>query len=140
MADSWEDLDQQPQAQASAQRKAATSTGLNPNASSFSFNPSASSFTPPASAPKAQTASPEAQPAQQSASPVSAQPQATDQVNHSATNGFNDHKHSRQPMQVDPPSEREVPVASASTAAEDVDQNMQEADGQMSAGTDCTPL
>lgn len=134
MADSWEDLDQQPHAQASAQRKAPANTGLNPNASSFSFNPSASSFTPPTFAPKAQTASPEARSAQDSAEPANSQAQATDQVSHSATNGVSDHKHSAQPMQVDPPSEREVPVASASTAAEDVDQPMQEADGPMSAG------
>lgn len=135
MADSWEDdLDQQPHAQAPPQR-APASAGLNPNASSFSFNPSASTFTP-TFAPKAQASAPEAQPVQESAAPASAQaPHSPQQSGHSATNGIVDHKQPAQAMQVDPPNEREVPMASASTADQDVDQDMQEADGQASAGT-----
>lgn len=131
MADSWEDLDQQPHAQAPPQRAPATA-GLNPNASSFSFNPSASTFTP-TFAPKAQASAPEAQP---SAAPASTQaPHSSQQSGHSATNGIVDHKQPAQAMQVDSPSEREVPMASASTADQDIDQDMQEADGQASAGT-----
>ena len=135
MVDSWEDLDQQPHAQASAQRKAA-GAGLNPNASSFSFNPSASTFTPNF-APKATTATPTAQPVQESASPASAQPQGVEQTSHAATNGFADHEETAEPMQVDPPSEREVPVTSASTPPEDVDQDLHKANGQVSEGMQC---
>lgn len=134
MADSWEDdLDQQPQAQTSSQR-APANAGLNPNASSFSFNPSASTFTP-TFAPRVQAPTPAAQPVQESATPASAEvPASSQQADHSATNGIVDHRQSAQPMHVDPPSEGEVPVASASTADQDVDQDMQEADGQASAG------
>ena len=136
MADSWEDdLDQQPRAQASSQRAPATA-GLNPNASSFSFNPSASTFTPNF-APRAQAPTPAAQPVQESAAPASAQaPASSQQADHSATNGTVDHTQSAQQMQIDPPSEREMPVATASTSDQDVDQDMQEADGQASAGTE----
>lgn len=122
MADSWEDLDQQPHGQGSAERKAA-GAGLNPNASSFSFNPSASTFTP-TFAPKAQPAAPTAQPIQEAAAPSSAQ-----HSEHSATNGISEYKQDAQPMQMDPPSERDSPVATASSPAQDADQDMQEADG-----------
>ena len=133
MADSWEDHDPQPHAQASSQRPPANA-GLNPNASSFSFNPSASTFTP-TFAPIAQASTPATQPVQEPAALPSAQaPHPSQQASHSATNGIAEHKQPAQPMQVDPPSEREVPMASASTADQDVDQDMQEADGQASAG------
>lgn len=128
MADSWEDdLEQQPHAQGSAERKAPAG-GLNPNASSFSFNPSASTFTP-SFAPRAQPSTASAQPIQEPAATSSAQPQASQQPHHAATNGIAEHKQNAQPMQVDPPSERDTPVASASSPAQDVDQDMQEADG-----------
>lgn len=140
MADSWEDdLDQQPHAQPSSQRPLA-SAGLNPNASSFSFNPSASTFTPTFT-PRGQAPSPAAQPVQESAAPASAQvPASSQQADHSATNGSVDHRQSAQPMQMNPPSEREVPVASASTADQAIDQDMQEADGQASAGMETERL
>ena len=133
MAAAWEDLDQQPQAQPPAQRKQ-TGAGLNPNASSFSFNPSASTFTPNF-APKAQPAAAAAQPAPEPTATTTGQPPAPRQADHSATNGINDHTQTAEPMRVDPPSEREDPVASASSPAEDADQDMEEANGQVSAGT-----
>ena len=125
MADSWEDLEPQPQAQAPAQRKA-PNTGLNPNASSFSFNPSASTFTP-SFAPK--PAAPSAQSAQQPAAPSNAQSPRPHDSHYAATNGVAERKQEAQPMQVDPPSEKDTPVTSAAPPAEDVDQDMQEANG-----------
>ena len=76
---------------------------------------------------------PAAQPVQEPAAPASTQaPHPAQQAIHSATNGIVEHKQPAQ--QVEPPSEREVPMASASTADQDIDQDMQEADGQASAG------
>ena len=128
MADSWEDIDEQPHAQASAERKAPAG-GLNPNASSFNFNPSASTFTP-SFAPKPQATTAPAQPIQESSAPSGAQSQSHEQQqpHHADTNGFADHKQDAQPMQVDPPSERDTPVTSASTPAQHADEHMQEAD------------
>lgn len=126
MADSWEDIDEQPHAQASAERKAPAG-GLNPNASSFSFNPSASTFTP-SFAPKPQDTTAPAQPIQESSAPSAAQSYEQQQPHHADTNGFIDHKQDAQPMHVDPPSERDTPVTSASTPAHHTDEHMQEAD------------
>ena len=126
MADSWEDIDEQPHAQASAERKVPAG-GLNPNASSFSFNPSASTFTP-SFAPKPQATTAPAQPIQESSAPSGAQSHEQQQPHHADTNGFADHKQDAQPMQVDPPSERDTPVTSASTPAQHDDEHMQEAD------------
>ena len=126
MADSWEDIDEQPHAQASAERKAPAG-GLNPNASSFSFNPSASTFTP-SFAPKPQETTAPAQPIQESSAPSAAQSYEQQQPHHADTNGFIDHKQDAQPMHMDPPSERDTPVTSASTPAHHTDEHMQEAD------------
>lgn len=130
MADSWEDIDEQPHAQPPAEHKAPAG-GLNPNASSFSFNPSASTFTP-SFAPRAPATAAPAQPIQEtslSSGTQQAQPQTPQQPFHSNTNGIAEHKQDAQPMHIDPPSERDTPVTSASTPAQDVDQDMHEADG-----------
>lgn len=128
MADSWEDLDSQPQhAQNSPQpppRKAPT-PALNPNANSFSFNPTASSFTPSfAAKPKPPAPTFAAQPVEQQAAPASSHPQysnanqQTAQVDHTSTNGAQAPKAE---APIEPPSEQDAPVTSASAPADDTD-------------------
>lgn len=129
MADSWEDLDSQPQAQSSgqpAQRKPPAG-GLNPNANSFSFNPTANSFTPSfAAAPKPKPPAPTfaAQPVEQQAAPASSQPahsnadHQTTNADHTSTNGA---QATAAEPPVDPPSERDTPVTTASAPSEETE-------------------
>lgn len=127
MADSWEDLDSQPHAQSSGQPapRQAPAGGLNPNANSFSFNPTASTFTPSfAPKPKPPVPTFAAQPAEQQAAPASSQPQysnadhQTDQVDHASTNGAQAPKAE---APIEPPSEQDAPVTSASAPPDDTD-------------------